>query len=119
MEYVEHNRYKMIYDGGHFVDGIEFENFEDAKHDAIETLISWIVDEVYYWNFDENHMPHLTERQIEMWDTMINDCCVYVVEWNEEKNDYDDMDDAWFPSYEDENEIGWMEWDKLKAKHGW
>lgn len=116
---MEHKRFKMIFDGGHFVDSIEFDDFDGAKNDAIETLILWMSEECYYWEHDENGVPHPTEAQIENWDTMINDCCVYVVEWDEETGEWEDMDDAWFPSYEDEYEIGWMEWERCKKEYGW
>ena len=116
---MEHKRYKMLYDGGHFVDGIEFDDFEDAKDNAIETLIMWMAEESYFWERNENGIPCLTELQIENWNWMIGDCCVCIVEWDEEAKDWEDVDDAWYPSYEDENEIGWMEWEELKKKNNW
>ena len=116
---MKHNKYCMMFDMGHTVDGNEFDNFDDAKYSAIETLIAWMAEECYFWNYDENHVPCPNEKQIEDWDKMIHECCVYVVEWDEEAGDWEDIDDAWFPSYEVENEIGWMEWDELKKKNGW
>ena len=116
---MENKRFKMIYDGGHFVDGIEFDNFEDAKDNAIETLVLWMQEETYGWKFDENGVPHPTEVQIENWDYMIGDCCVCVVEWNEETGGWEDVDDAWYPSYEDKYEIGWMEWEHYKKQYNW
>ena len=109
----------MIYDGGDFVDGIEFDDFEAAKNDAIETLILWMAEETNGWKFDENGVPHPTEKQIESWDMTINDCCVYVIEWDEETGEWEDIGNAWFPSYEIENEIGWIEWEQYKKQFGW
>lgn len=114
-----HKPFQMIFDCGHTIDGIEHDTFEDAKFDAIETLAQWMVDEKGEWAVDANGIPHPTEAQIESWDQMIADCCVYVVEWDEEEGSYQDADDAWYPSAEDENEAEWLTWDELKEKHGW
>lgn len=112
-------KYCMIFDMGHTVDGIEHDDFEQAKVDAIDTLLTWIADETRNWKLDENYIPRPTEEQIDSWDTMINDCCVYVVQWDETSNEWDDVDNAWFPPYEIENEINWLEWADLKNKYNW
>lgn len=119
-----HKQFCMVFDMGHSVDGVEFDTLEAAKTDAIETLIQWMIDEAAEWKTETKEdgisvIPYPTKEQIESWDDMINTCCVYVVEWDEAENDWQDMDNAWFPSYEDENEIGWMEWRELKKKCGW
>lgn len=119
-----HKKYCMVFDVGHTVDGVEFDTFEEAKNDAINTLENWIVDEQVGWNFETDSdgvsvIPHPTEKQIDSWDTMINDCSVYVVEWDEENNCWEDCDNAWYPSSDIENELNWLEWSELKKKYGW
>ena len=119
-----HKKYCMVFDVGHTVDGVEWDTFEEAKNDAINTLENWVVEEQLSWKFDTNSdgvsvTPHPTEKQIESWDTMINDCCVYVVEWDDENDCWEDCDNAWYPSSEIENEVNWLEWSELKKKYGW
>ena len=50
---------------------------------------------------------------------MIADCSVYIVKWNDEINDYESCDDAWYPSAAEENDIDWLYWEELKTKYGW
>lgn len=119
-----HKQYCMVFDVGHTVDGVEWDTFEEAKNDAINTLENWIVDEQSKWSFDIDDdgisvIPHPTDKQIESWDAMINDCSVYVVEWNDEDGCWEDSDNAWYPSSEIENELNWFEWTDLKKKYGW
>lgn len=119
-----HKQFCMIFDVGHSVDGIEFDTFEAAKTDAIDTLINWMAEETVGWKTETSEdgisvFPHPTNEQIESWDDMINTCSVYVVEWDETKNGWQDADEAWFPSHEDEKGIGWMEWEQCKKEYGW
>ena len=111
-------KYLMICDGGHFIDGIEFDEFEDAADAAVETLVNWVIDAQYYWSFDKRGLPKLSEAQIEAWDSMIEECCTYVVCWDEDTNEWNSIDYAWFPPEEAEDQIGWMPWDQLKKKLG-
>lgn len=113
----EHKRYCMIFDMGDTIDGFEFDEFEDAKHHAFMTLINWMGDEKNDWVFDDNGVPNLTEEQIDSWNEMIHTCSVYIVEWDEENDDWQDEDEAWLPSREEEYEIGWLKWHKLKKKY--
>jgi len=117
---ITHKRYQVVYDFG-CSDGVnEFDNFEDAKDDAINTLVEWICDEQYTWEVDKDGVPHPTDEQIDSWDIMINECCIYVREWKEdEQTYYDEKMNYWFPSYEEENDINWLEWEALKKKHNW
>lgn len=114
-----HKQFCHVFDVGHSVDGVEYDDFEEAKSWAIDTLVQWVVDEQAKWPVDEKGKPHPTEKQIEDWDQMIEDCCVYVVEWDEDAGDWGDVDDAWFPSHEDETNAEWLYWEELKQKHGW
>lgn len=120
----EHKKFLMVFDMDHTIDGIEFDTFEEAKNDAIYTLEGWIIEEQIEWDYETDNdgisvIPHPTEAQIESWDYMINNCCVYVVEWDDETNQWEDSDYGWWPSYDDENEIDWLEWDELKKKYNW
>ena len=119
-----HKQFCMIFDVGHTVDGVEFDTFEEARNDAIYTLENWIIEELVEWKpeLDANGIPMKykpTRAQIEAWDRMINTCSVCVVEWNDELGDWEDPDDGWCPSYEEEEELNWMEWEGLKKKYGW
>lgn len=119
-----HKRFCMVFDVGHSVDGVEFDTFEEARNDALYTLEQWIVDEQIKWSFDVaddgiSVIPHPSEEQIDSWDRMINDCCVYVVEWDDVTSDWEDVDNAWFPSSDDEDALNWLEWSELKKKYRW
>lgn len=119
-----HKRFCMIFDVGHTVDGIEFDTFEEAKNDAIYTLENWIVEGQIGWAIEVEAdgisvIPHPTEKQIQSWNRMVNTCCVYVVEWDDETGQWQNSDDAWWPSHEIENEINWLEWEQLKKKYNW
>lgn len=114
-----HKLFSMVYDMGDTVDGVEHDTFEAAKDDALETLANWVAEEQKCWKVDENGTPHPTERQVESWDKMIEDYCVYIVRWDDEANDYESCDDAWYPSSEDEKDTDWLYWEELKAKYGW
>ena len=71
-----HKPFKVIYETDDFVDGIEEDNFEDAKANALSILMDWIVEEQVQWELDSDSVPRPTEKQIEAWDTMIESCSV-------------------------------------------
>lgn len=59
----------MVFDVGHMIDGVEWDTFEEAKNDAINTLENWVVDEQSKWSFDRDDdgisvIPHPTDKQI-------------------------------------------------------
>lgn len=113
----EHKKYCMIFNTSDCTDGVEYDDFEEAKYAAREVLTNWIHDEQCKWEFDVNGIPHPTEEQIEEWDMMIEECSTYVAEWNEEEQDfYDEKMNYWFP---EEDDVDWLEWEELKKKYGW
>ena len=112
-------KYKMVFDMGHTIDGIEFDTLEEAINDAQETLIMWEVEETNGWERNPDNwgewMP--TESQIEDWDYMIYNYGCWVVEFNEETGAFEDIDNAVWPvSDADLNAIGWMPWDEYVKK---
>lgn len=111
------NKYRMVYDMGHTIDGIDYDDFQAACDNAIETMCNWKAEEMSGWDIDSNGIPHPTEKQIESWDTMINECCCYVAKWNEEVQDfYDEKMNYWYPSDED---VEWLYWEEMKKKYNW
>lgn len=116
----EHKKYCLFFDMGDSCDGIEFDDFDEAKYEAFEILSGWICDEQGTWFCDENGKPHISQGDIESWDCMIDDCSVYIAEWNDKYNEFfDPKGDYWYPSDEDYNKIGWLYWEELKEKYGW
>jgi len=106
-------KYTMVYDGDSFIDGIDYDSIEAAIASAEDTLCEWSCEEMSGWKFDDNGLPLPTEEQIEHWDYMIENFCVYVVPKG------GDMDDAvWFPSDELCDQIGWLYWEDYKKKIG-
>lgn len=114
-----HKQFCMIWENEHSCDGVEFDTEQEAKDDALNTLMEWLVDEQANWTVDNNGVPHPTNEQIESYDYMISNCYVCVVEWNEEAKAYGDTDYGWYPSSEEKNEINWLLWDELKKKYNW
>lgn len=106
----------MIYDGDHFIDGVDFNDLEAAKQDAFSTLSMWLEDAMATWSRDRDGMPCPTPEQIEDHDYMICNFRVYVRELvDPDAEDEDDMyEEIWSPSYEDENRIGWLEWSEAR-----
>lgn len=113
---MEHKKYCMIYETDCTADGVEFDDFESAKAEAIEIYTSWVCEEIADWTFNDTGKPLPTEKQIEDWDYMYDNCSCYVVEWDEEKQEYEDIDDAYFIPDEELREIGWMEWSEIVKK---
>lgn len=117
MEY-EPAPYRMIYDGGSFIDGIDHDSFESAVADAQDTLIMWECEQQLDWKWDEEtHRPILTDLQKESWDSMIEECECFVVGFNEETGEYDDIDRMLWPSTDkDTDELNWMFLEDLEKK---
>lgn len=84
--------FKVIYDGGHFIDGIEFDTLEEAQDASYDILYSWMND--------------CANEDAETWNMMINECSVWVEQYVE---DADDWSEVWSPSDDYLREIGWVE----------
>ena len=106
--------YRMVFDMGHSVDGIDFESFDAAHNDALETLVQWMCEFTMEHKIESNDISTWTKDQIEEWDYMIYDCSVCVTKYDPDTDEYYT---CWEPSYADEEEIGWVpteEFHKLK-----
>ena len=117
---VKHKKYCMVYDMGHTIDGVEFDDYEEAKADMIHTYLLWEAEEISdkKWKFSEDGTPLPTEKQIEDWDYMIDNCCCYVVEWNDTLEEYNDSYYADSLSDEELKKIGWMYFNELMEREG-
>ena len=102
----------MIWETFDCCDGVECDTFEDAKAEAIECLMNWQVEERNNHPLDINEW---TDKDIDDWDYFIANMSARVSELNENGDYENDIDDEWFPSYEDEKEIGWLPYEKLKV----
>lgn len=99
--------YKVIYDLGHTTDSIEgYKTKSEAMKAAEDLYLTWMFEQTYYWGFTGNGTPLPTDKEIEEWDTMIKDCCAYVVEEGYE----DDEECREYISDERLDEMGWMNW---------
>ncbi len=105
-------RFEMVYSTDSVCDGIAFETFEAAKADAEDTLINWTLEESRRWKFAEDGTPLPTAKQIEDYDYMIENCECHVVEYDDDGNQVNE----YYLTDDELDEIGWMEWEKLKAK---
>ena len=85
-------KYRTIYDGDSFIDGIEFDDFESAKNTALDILCEW--------------MQSCFADAPQEWNMMVNNCMTWVEEYDEEEDEWIDI---WYPSDEDLESIGWFE----------
>lgn len=85
-------KFRCIYDGDSFIDGIEFDTFEKAKETALEILGNW--------------MEACLADTPQEWNDMVNNCMTWVEEYDEEADEWNDI---WHPSDEDLVSIGWVE----------
>lgn len=116
----DHKPFQVVYDTGNRVERIEYDTEEEAKLFALDILQDWIYEEQRDWIIGSAGEPYPTDQQIESWNRMIaGGCRVYVVVWNDEKNDYEELENAWVPSQEEEYEADWLCWEDLKKKHDW
>lgn len=83
-------KYRCIYDGDSFIDGIEFDDFESAKATAEDILVEWSTQ----CESDEDH------------DYMVCNCMTWVEEYDEENDEWVDI---WYPSDEFCESIGFVE----------
>ena len=105
-------RFEMVFSTDSFCDGIDFETFEAAKADAEDTLINWATDERREWKTAEDGTPLPTAKQIENYDYMIYNCECHIVEYDDDGNQVNE----YYFTDDELAEIGWIEWDELKAK---
>lgn len=90
----------MVWDNDSCVDGIGCDSFEAAKGDALDTLVFWMTEQRRLW--DDFLAP--TEDELDDYNYMIENCSVHIDRYNPNTDEYDDY---WYPSYEDEEDIGW------------
>ena len=82
--------YRLLIDGDHFIHGIDYDTFEEAKDSAFEVLNSWMTDA-------------LTDDE---WDYMICNCSVEICKFDPETKQWDGF---WYPDDEYLESIGWVE----------
>ena len=83
-------KYRCIYDGDSFIDGIDCETFDEAKYYAEDILREWATQA-------ENEEDH---------DCMVYNCMTWVEEYNEDTGEWEDI---WYPSDEFCESIGFVE----------
>ena len=103
--FIRRSPYRMVFDMGHTVDVIDFDCFEAAQNDAIETLVQWMCEFTMENHIENNDLTTWTEKQKEDWDYMIYDCSVCVSKYDPDTDEYYT---CWEPTYKDEEEIGWV-----------
>lgn len=91
----------MVFDTEDTTDGIDFESFEAAKDDALETLVKWMIWERQEWTAGV-FCP--TEDELDRYNYMICNCSVWVSKYDPMTDEYEEY---WSPSYEDEESVGW------------
>ena len=101
--------FKMVFDIGHTIDGIEFDTFEAAKADMEDTYIMWMTDAMRDWKFAKDGTPQPTDKQKDEFNYMIDECCCWIVKWDSELGDYEDIDYGYVMSDEELKELGWEE----------
>ena len=102
--------YKMVWDNESCCDSVDFDSLNAAIADAEDTLLLWMMNEREDWKIktDENGYAidyDPTEEQKESFDYMVYNCCVHVEEYNPTTDEYEL---AWEPTYELEQQIGWV-----------
>ena len=97
--------YRMIFDIGHTVDGLDFDSQEAAKNDALDTLAEWMCQFTVENGISKVYPYEWTEKQQEDWDYMIYNFSVCVAKYDPETDEYIT---CWSPSAEDERSVGWM-----------
>lgn len=92
----------MVWDNDSCVDGDGRDSFDDAQADALGTLIFWMTEQRRTWK--DFLAP--TEEELEEYNYMIQTSSVHIDKYNPDTDEYDEF---WYPSYEDEEDIGWKE----------
>lgn len=107
--------YLVLTDAGDFIDGIGCETLDDAIVTAKDVMINWESEKMSNWKWEAGKpLPSPTPEQIEEWDSMIENCGCYIVEWDYEEKEYPSGDYAVWPSDIDLDSIGWKPWDELQ-----
>lgn len=101
-EPIKRSPYRVIYDTDTNCDGYDCESLEQAKCDALDTLIEWMAEGLA--GFKDPYNP--TEDEREKYDYMIYNSSVCVEEYNPATDEYEEV---WSPSDDDCKQIGWME----------
>ncbi len=97
--------YRMIFDIGHTVDGIDHESMEAAKTDALDTLIEWMSQFTIENHISQPDPKNWTKKQQEDWDYMIYNFSVCVAKYDPQTDEYIT---CWEPTAEDEKSVGWI-----------
>ena len=97
--------WRLVWENEHCSDGMDYSSFESAKEQAIDTLVEWQTDLLAKFNFP-NKLEDLTEEQKEEWNYMLSECSVSVYKYDETTDTYVEY---WYPSYQEEKEINWIE----------
>lgn len=104
--------YKVLWDTDSCCDSFISPSLEQAKEDALDLLLEWGTQEMHDWN-STRPLPD----QIERWDYMIDNCCVWVIECEDDSRiDCDAYNTVWEPTDEDLKQIGWVYFDELNWK---
>ena len=106
--------YKMVFDMPSVIDSIDHNDFENAKDDALETLINWELEFIGQHNIKNEDISTWTEKTIEAWDMMIEDSDVSVQKYNPYLDTYET---CWRPSEKDLEQIRWLPTDKFKYEN--
>lgn len=88
-------RFAMIWDTDSYCDATYHDDIEEAKNAAIDTLVFWMYEG---W-------CNPARSSADDWDYMIYNAGVRINEYNTESEKYDI--EAWYPSSEDFDSIGW------------
>lgn len=102
MKPIERKPYRTIYDGDSFIDGIDCDSYEEAKDQAEDCLISWMIEERSTWR----DYFHPTEDELDRYNYMICNCGTWIEKYNPATDEYEECGGL---SYEDEERIGWKE----------
>lgn len=109
-------KYKLIYDGGYYIDSFETEadTEEEAKRELKEIYDEWADDEQIDWKTTDDGVFVPTEVQVENWGFMILNCYCYLVPWDENTGAFSENEkDEIYLSDEELWKIGWREWEDI------
>ena len=95
--------YRMVWDNDSCCDGIDCESFDEAKAQAEDTLVEWMVQERNEWK--DPFCP--TEDELDNYNYMICSCSCSVYKYDPDADEYEEAEDAL--DYEAEESIGWKE----------
>ena len=87
--------FTVVYSDEHMIDSFECDTFERAKDEALDILANWQVSAVN----DINDINNATQSEIDNYDCIIENGCVYI-----EK----DGEEFWYPSPEDLKAVSWV-----------